>query len=287
MEIKQLKYFLAIAEENNITKASKKLHVSQPPLSHQLKTLEEEIGAKLFERTTRNLEITEVGEFLKNRAVQILDLIDKTVKEIKESHEELEGILKIGFVASSSAALVPKSIPEFSKHNPEVKFDLKEGSTYKILDLLNHGTIDIGFIRTPFNSEDFDCIYLSKEPMIALVDKDKYFQNLNEIDVSQLEDLPLIIDKRFKKIIVNACYRKGFIPNILLEGEDSRTLMNLAQQGMGVAIVPESSRNLIFRENSKIININDESLDTQIVVAWLRNKNLSPVARHFIKSLTD
>ncbi|MGL4511301.1 LysR family transcriptional regulator, partial [Cetobacterium sp.] len=155
MDIKQLKYFLAITEENSITKAAKKLHISQPPLSHQLKILEEEIGSKLFDRTTRNLEITEVGEFLKNRAIQILELINETVKEIKQNQEELEGILKIGFVASSTAALVPKVIPEFSKNNPEVKFELKEGSTYKILDLLNHGTIEIGFIRTPFNSEEF------------------------------------------------------------------------------------------------------------------------------------
>ena len=285
MDIKQLKYFLAITEENSITKAAKKLHISQPPLSHQLKILEEEIGSKLFDRTTRNLEITEVGEFLKNRAIQILELINETVKEIKQNQEELEGILKIGFVASSTAALVPKVIPEFSKNNPEVKFELKEGSTYKILDLLNHGTIEIGFIRTPFNSEEFDCIYLSKEPMIGLVDKNKYFQEVNEIDISFLEGLPLIIDKRFKKIIVNACYRKGFIPNILLIGEDSRTLMNLAQQGMGIAIVPESSKNLIFRENSKVIKIKDEELETQIVVAWLRNKKLSSVAKHFLKFL--
>lgn len=285
MDIKQLKYFLAITEENSITKAAKKLHISQPPLSHQLKILEEEIGSKLFDRTTRNLEITEVGEFLKNRAIQILELINETVKEIKQNQEELEGILKIGFVASSTAALVPKVIPEFSKNNPEVKFELKEGSTYKILDLLNHGTIEIGFIRTPFNSEEFNCIYLSKEPMIGLVDKNKYFQEVNEIDISFLEGLPLIIDKRFKKIIVNACYRKGFIPNILLIGEDSRTLMNLAQQGMGIAIVPESSKNLIFRENSKVVKIKDEELETQVVVAWLRNKKLSSVAKHFLKFL--
>ena len=206
MDIKQLKYFLAITEENSITKAAKKLHISQPPLSHQLKILEEEIGSKLFDRTTRNLEITEVGEFLKNRAIQILELMNETVKEIKQNQEELEGALKIGFVASSTAALVPKVIPGFSKNNPEVKFELKEGSTYKILDLLNHGTIEIGFIRTPFNSEEFDCIYLSIEPMIALVDKNKYFQEVNEIDISFLEGLPFIIDKRFKKIIVNACY---------------------------------------------------------------------------------
>ena len=285
MDIKQLKYFLAITEENSITKAAKKLHISQPPLSHQLKILEEEIGSKLFDRTTRNLEITEVGEFLKNRAIQILELMNETVKEIKQNQEELEGVLKIGFVASSTAALVPKVIPEFSKNNPEVKFELKEGSTYKILDLLNHGTIEIGFIRTPFNSEEFDCIYLSKEPMIGLVDKNKYFQEVNEIDISFLEGLPLIIDKRFKKIIVNACYRKGFIPNILLIGEDSRTLMNLAQQGMGIAIVPESSKNLIFRENSKVVKIKDEELETQVVVAWLRNKKLSSVAKHFLKFL--
>ena len=285
MDIKQLKYFLAITEENSITKAAKKLHISQPPLSHQLKILEEEIGSKLFDRTTRNLEITEVGEFLKNRAIQILELMNETVKEIKQNQEELEGVLKIGFVASSTAALVPKVIPGFSKNNPEVKFELKEGSTYKILDLLNHGTIEIGFIRTPFNSEEFDCIYLSKEPMIALVDKNKYFQEVNEIDISFLEGLPLIIDKRFKKIIVNACYRKGFIPNILLIGEDSRTLMNLAQQGMGIAIVPESSKNLIFRENSKVVKIKDEELETQVVVAWLRNKKLSSVAKHFLKFL--
>lgn len=286
MEIKQLKYFLTIAKEKNITKAAKKLHISQPPLSHQLKMLEEEIGAPLFTRTTRKLEITEVGEFLKNRSIEVIELLENALKEIKDSHRELQGVLKIGFVASSSAALLPSIIPNFSKNNPEVKFELKEGSTYKILDLLNHGTIDIGFIRTPFNSEDFDCIHLLKEPMIAIVNKDIYFQDKGEIKISDLEDKPLIIDKRFKKIIVEACYQDGFIPNILLEGEDSRSLMNLAQNGMGVAIIPESSKNLIFHKNAKILNIKNKSLETQIVIAWLRNKQLSPVAKHFLNSFT-
>lgn len=286
MEIKQLKYFLTIANEKNITKAAKKLHISQPPLSHQLKMLEEEIGVQLFKRTTRKLEITEVGEFLKNRSIEIIELLDNAVKEIKDLNKELQGVLKIGFVASSSAALLPSVIPNFSQDNPGVKFELKEGSTYKILDLLIHGTIEIGIIRTPFNSEDFDCIHLFKEPMIALVNKDKFFTDLDEINISHLENKPLIIDKRFKKIIVEACYQKGFIPKILLEGEDSRSLMSLAQNGMGIAIIPESSKNLIFHKNAKILNIKNRSLETQIVVAWLRNKNLSQVSRCFLNYFT-
>jgi DNA-binding transcriptional LysR family regulator len=110
MDIRQLKYFLAIAEEKNITKAAKKLYISQPPLSQQLKLLEEELGVTLLERSTRKMKLTEAGKLLRHRAKQIIELMETSIKEIKNLNLGVKGILSIGFVSSAGSILLPEQI---------------------------------------------------------------------------------------------------------------------------------------------------------------------------------
>ncbi|WP_240839421.1 LysR family transcriptional regulator [Acidaminobacter sp. JC074] len=275
MDVKKLRYFLEISETLNITKAAENLHMSQPPLTYQLKLLEEELGTKLFTRTTRKLVMTEAGEKLKVRAHQILELMETTENEVRQIQFESNEI-QIGFVASSAALLSPDKLLSFHKLYPSMKFIMKEGNTHKILDLLNHGLIDVGFVRTPFNAEIYNVEYLEPEPMIVVYDP-KVYQLDEKIGVKDLKNLPLVLDKRFLELIENEAFTSGVRPNIICLGEDSRSILAWTEAGLGVAILPFSGKSFIRSSKLKYAIINSKSLETRSAIVTLKNKDKSMV----------
>lgn len=270
MNVKRLEYFLEIAETLNITKAAENLHMSQPPLTYQLKLLEEELETKLFVRTTRKLEITEAGEKLKTRALQIIELMHTTKEEVISIKEGLIKDLKIGFVASSAALLSPEKLTDFHKLHDNISFTMKEGNTHKILDLLNHGLIDVGLVRTPFNGEQYYIEYLDLEPMIAVYDPGVYSLE-DTIEVKSLKELPLVLDRRFLDLIVTTAHNSGIEPKIICNGEDSRSLLAWTEAGLGVAVLPYSGKAFIKSSNLKYSVINASALETRPAIVVLKN----------------
>lgn len=193
MDFKQLNYFLEILKEENITKAAEKLHIAQPHLSQQLKLLEDELNTKLIQRTTHKFQITEAGKLLQKRSEQMIDLLETTIKELRNINEGITGTLSIGAISAKSDTLLLKKVNEFHKVYPNVDFIIKESNTIEILELLRVGLIEIGIVRTPFNSDDFESIHLSSEPMIPVYCNNFYFNTSNKpsINLSDLEGKPL------------------------------------------------------------------------------------------------
>ncbi|MCU7766914.1 LysR family transcriptional regulator [Priestia megaterium] len=283
MDIKQLIYFLTIAEEGNISKAAERLHMAQPPLSQQLKLLEEELGVILFERNTRRMQITDAGQLLQNRAQQIIELMEKTSKELNDLKEGSQGILSIGTISSAGETLVPIMVQNFHKVYPGVDFRIKESSTFEILELVKRGVVEIGVIRTPFNLETFDYISLPEEPMVAaalhsLLDTSKIFLHLDE-----LKGKPLLFHNRYANNIEEACKKSGFAPKVKCRIDDTRTMLNWASAGMGIALIPRDMRALIPDSNLRFIEIKEETLATKIIIIWRKNHYLSTPARHFLE----
>lgn len=287
VDIRQLTYFVTIVEEGNITKAAEKLHIAQPPLSQQLKLLEDELGVKLIERSTRKIKITEVGEMLLYRARQILELANTTVKELKDYGEGIQGTLSIGTIASSGDTLLPERIYSFHKKYPEINFHIREGSSHEILELLKSGVIEIGIIRTPLNSELFESILLPVEPMVAATCGDIYWDEAQKsIDLSELENKPLLVHNRYEKMIVEACERCGFEPRILGKIDDTRSILIWAGTGMGIAILQRDWIDLVPNINLKFKEINEPNLATRTAIVWIKNRYLSSIARHFLETLS-
>jgi DNA-binding transcriptional LysR family regulator len=285
MDIRQLRYFITIAEEGNITKAARRLHIAQPPLSQQLKLLEEELGVKLVERGSRKIQLTDAGKILRHRAEQVVELVDSTVKELKDFNEGLQGTLSVGTVPSSGSTLLPERIYNFHESYPGVTFQIWEGDTYRILDLLNNGVIEIGIVRTPINSEFFEIIYLPDEPMVVATRGDMYWgEEKKSICLKELKDKPLIIDRRFERMVVDSCERSGFQPKILCKSDDARSILLWADTGIGVAIVPKAAMGLIPSTNLKYKEINESSLETQTAIIWMKNRYLSSAAKHFLET---
>ena len=130
MDIRQLKYFLTIAEEEQITAAAKRLHMAQPPLSQQMKLLEDELDIQLFKRGPRRIHLTDAGKLLQKRARQILELSDSTIREITDCKRGVRGTLKIGTVSSSGSILLRQGMQNFYHHFPDAHFEIHEGNTF-------------------------------------------------------------------------------------------------------------------------------------------------------------
>jgi len=289
MDIKQIKQFMAIMETGNITKAAEKLNMTQPPLTMQLKSLEEELGVRLFERSTRSLTPTDSAHLLFQRGNQIIELLETTMVEIQDISLGRERLLKVGFVASAGGALLHHRINEFCLKYPEVRLQLREGNTYKIIEMIQNGLIEIGFVRTPYNSEPFERFELGKEPMAVVYHKDFFInRRINEpikFILNHLKEIPISFDFRFEKLIIGACHRNGFQPNIFCMGEDSRSLTMLSESGLSASIIPISGAKLISQKNLKISVLNEPALETQIDVVWLKRQPLSTIGRYFTKFL--
>lgn len=167
MDIRQLIYFATIVEEGSISAAAKKLHLSQPPLSYQLKLLEEELHLQLLQRGARGVQLTEAGKVLYKRAQGILELTERTQKELQAMAGGFAGTLHIGTVSSSGASLLDWRIPAFHEQYPQIGFAIHEGNTFELMEMLESGLIELAVVRTPFHDEQVDCRYLQQEPMIA------------------------------------------------------------------------------------------------------------------------
>ncbi|NFH73575.1 LysR family transcriptional regulator [Clostridium botulinum] len=291
MDIRQLRYFLTIAEEGHITAAAKKLNISQPPLSKQLKLLEEELGVILFNRTSRNLELTDAGILLQNKSSQLLELYKSTVNEMKNFNNGIEGTLGIGTVCSSGINILPQKIKEFCKQHPKINYEIYEGNSFKIMELLNNGVIDVGFVREPFNLSLYNSFVIKDNLKNNLNDyfvvmaKSKFYNSIesNTILINELKDKPLIINRRYDDVIKIACNKAGFEPHIICKNDDIITSLSWAEAGIGISILPLTASNILPNVNLKIKKIIEPSIESYLRLIWTKNKSLSNISRNFIK----
>lgn len=285
MDIQDLQYFLAIVEEGSITAAAKRLHIAQPPLSRQMKQLETQLGVQLFERGRRKIKITEAGNLLRNRAEQILELTNSTIRELKEFETGLRGTLSIGAVTSSWVTLLPDLIRIFRDRYPHVQFYLREGESRRITELLDKGIVDIGMVRVPVDTEIYESIELPHEPLVIAFKashRNSIDSTLTEINLTELADKPLMIHRKYKGMLVEHCHDMGFTPKILCESDDVLPLLAWAVADVGIAVVPRSAVSLVPSASLVTQAIVNPTLETAAALIWLRNHYLSTTARHFL-----
>ena len=278
MDIRQMKYFKTIVEEGTISKAAKKLHMAQPPLSMQLKQLEEELSVILLKRGNKQVELTEAGNRFYKRCLQILDLTEITKNELKQSYQD---VLRIRITSSKSGLIQQESIQEFIKKNKHVQYAIHEGSTYEILDLLLSHNIDLGIVRTPFDTSQVNTFYLEKEPMIA-IGKKEYFINTKR-KIKDFKDTPLIIHQRYLPLINDYCLNKLIQIQLKVTCDDSRTSLIWANSGIGVAICPMSSLALPYDHSLVYTILEDKNLYTGIAFITRKNEEVSTLLNEFIE----
>ena len=197
MEIRVLRYFLAVVQEESITKAAELLHITQPTLSRQIAQMEEEMGVKLLERGTRKISLTNEGLLLRRRAEEILELVDKTERELTEQDQMLEGKVSIGCGDLAAVQMLPKLIQAFHERYPAVTFDLYTATADHVKDRMDRGLTDVGLLLEPVNMEKYDYIRLNqREQWVAVMAPDTPLAALDRITPEDLRDVPLILPRR-------------------------------------------------------------------------------------------
>lgn len=285
MDIRQLRYFLAVAREGQFTRAAARLHMAQPPLSQQIRLLEDELHVRLFNRTGHGIVLTSAGVVLRERAEQILEMMDSTRKELTDLHDGLHGVLNIGTVASSGAGLLPRLMKRFHAEYPHVVFQIWEGDTFRVAELLERGVVEIGIVRTPFQNSSLEFRIpggaAARDPMAAAALPGR-LDGTGPVALAGLQERPLILHRRYESLFTEACRAAGVEPRVICRGDDIRSLLTWAESGLGIAIVPESTAGLSGCRRLRVRRIDVPSLCTGVAVVWPKGRYLSAAAQRMI-----
>ncbi|MDO4262382.1 MAG: LysR family transcriptional regulator [Eubacteriales bacterium] len=285
MDLKQLSYFVAVIQEGTISGAARRLHLTQPPLSAQMRLLEEESGCLLFERGSRHVQPTAAGQMLYGRAVKMLELADIARQELKDYREGTGGILRLGVVSSAGAVLV-RMLGDFHNLYPHIGFELTEGNTYQLLEQLSSGLIEMAVVRTPFPERGLCSVQLLDEPLLAVGRKD-FFPKEGPVSLAELADTPLILYRRWESILTEAFRQAGIAPQVICKNDDARTTACWADAGFGVAILPASASGFLRHPDSESRPLSDLPLRSGICLVHSRDSWVSAPARALLAHLTE
>lgn len=279
MEIRQLEYFRKIAQTGSINEAARQLNMSQPPLSYQLKLLEEELDVVLFERSRQGVTMTEAGKLLYQRSEELLQFADSTKLEV--SHIGKRQVLRLGMTSTTVGPILP-IISAFVQKHPEVTFEVHDGSTYSLADLLRNGIIDVSVVRTPLQLDDLDYQLFCEEPMIAVSGPGV---SGGDLSLKELTGTPLILYRRYERFLLDAFHAQDLEPRALCVCDDARDAMQWAEQGLATAIFPRSMENLC--KGLCIRPILEKSLNTRILLIWRSGKPPRAIVREFLEICAD
>ena len=286
MELRHMKYFLTVCEEMNFTRAAEKLNIAQPPLSRQIKDLEEELGTELFIRNPHKLELTQAGVLFRQYATQILELADKSVEEVKEVNTGLKGTLYLASVEGHAPRLFSKWIAGFSEKYPDVEYHLWNGNSDEVIDRVNKGLCDLAVIMEPHNPEGLNSMPVYKEPWVCMLPPNHPLENRKKKDITFKEIAPyeLIIPSRTSRTseISGWFNESGVKPKIKCRIAHMLNAYELTKEGVGIAIYPASAGELINDNSVTIRKLKNPSVTASYVLIWNKERKLSLVAEEFL-----
>lgn len=284
MELRVLRYFLAVVREENITRAADMLHITQPTLSRQLSMLEEELGVKLMERGARKITLTSEGMLLRRRAEELVTLADKTEQEFTSQSETLEGRISIGSGEIAAVSALARCCEAFHEKYPLVAFDLLTANADVVKEQMDKGLLDVGLLLEPIDMDKYDYIRMEeREEWGVLMRPDDPLAAQSSLTAAELATLPLIMPRRLSVQSELANWFGSEYPRL-----DVRCTSNLStnaavmvRQGIGYALVIRGS--LPFCDEQEIVfRPLSPKLGASSVLAWRRQQPFSLVATKFI-----
>ncbi|PWW05272.1 DNA-binding transcriptional LysR family regulator [Paenibacillus cellulosilyticus] len=297
MDFRQLRYFLAIAEAGQITRAAKALNMEQPPLSRQLKQMERELGVTLFDRSGKQLTLTHAGEVLRERAESVIRQLHESLQEVKEVEEGVSGFLAIGAVVSC-VSLLPRAIERYREKYPQVTFKISEGDHYQLGEALAKRSIELVVARLPFefaeeSPYEYDELRLPSDPFVAVIpSKLQPDQKQSSITLAALADYPFLTLKTDQTIgmhkqVMSEFRKSGLTPNIICECSSVAIILSLVAAGIGATVLPKSVVAMSPIDSLRMLRIEDAEFQSEVGIVWLKDRYLSKSARHFIEQYTD
>ena len=289
MDLRGLHYFSVVAEELNFTRAAQRLCMSQPPLSNQLKALEEELGTPLFLRGGRTLQLTEAGKVLYRRASQLLDLAELTQEEVSSLAMGLSGTLCLGSVAGLAPFLAARWLAGFREEYPLVRFEIVNGSSDDIIDQIQRGYIELGLIAAPYDDEHLEGIPVGDEPWCAIMSRRNPLAAEPEkpLPLKELAGQPLIVPHRRSRVdeIRSWFQQAGAEPTIIGEHSNYVDVLAMASADVGISIfpqtAPETMPGIVCRR------IVEPSHQARYLLVRKRNTSISELSQAFLDFVTD
>lgn len=290
MELRHIRYFIAVAEELNFTRAAEKLLIAQPPLSRQIRDLEDELGAKLFERSSHGLTLTAEGNAFLQYANQIYYLSERSKEDILEMSKGLQGSIDIASVEGHAPRMLAEWIADFRNSFPQIQYSIWNGSTDEVIYRVSSGLCDFGIITEPHNAEGLYSIPVYSEPWAALIPAGDPLALApgSSISVEALKDRDLIIPSRESRLREIQRWFPQENPQLHIACRISHMLnaFELTRKGVGIAIYPISD-NHFSNDPSVVIKNISPTVTASYILIWNRSGQLSQIASRFIKNVCD
>jgi DNA-binding transcriptional LysR family regulator len=292
MELRHLRYFIAVAEELHFGRAAQALGISQPPLSQQIQALEQEVGARLFERTNRRVELSEAGRLFLAEARLVLAQVDKAADVARRAQLGQLGELKIGFTSSAPFnSSIPQAIFAFRQAFPAVHLALQEMSSKEVAEALVDESVQVGIMRPLPLPESLVAVELFREPLVAIIRADHPLAVGSEkgLQLSALAAEPFVFFPRsygsgLYAQLINLARQAGFSPLITQEAGEAMTIIGLVAAGLGVTVLPASYQRMRI-DGVVYQTLLDAEANTAVWLVQRRDQH-SPMAKAFVELLT-
>ncbi|MCQ6279612.1 cidABC operon transcriptional activator CidR [Bacillus sp. EB600] len=288
MDIKHLQYFIEVANANSFSRAAENLFITQPTISKMIKNLEEELGVSLFDRSKKQLILTDAGRLILEQS----KLIDQAFHNLEAELDNLLGLkkghIRIGLPPIFDAHMFLKILSNFHEKYPGITFQLVEDGSRKIEDDVENNLLDVGIIVLPTKNELFEHFFFMEEDLRLILHAAHPLAERQEVDLAELKNESFILfnkDFVLNDRIINSCKSVGFHPNIISEGSQRSFIEDMVAWKLGVALIPESiCKNL--NKNIKFVKVVNPSIIWKLGIIWSKNQYLSFAAKewlHFTK----
>jgi LysR family hydrogen peroxide-inducible transcriptional activator len=286
MELHQLRYFCAVAETGSFSRAAEQSHVSQPSLSQQIMKLEDELGARLFDRLGRSVRLTETGQTFLPRARAVLRELEAARGDVAEQKDSVAGSVTIGVIPTVAPYFLPQRLTRFSRKYPQVQLTVVEEITPALLELLRASKLDLAVLALPVRGHEFETFPLLTEPLFAALPRDHKLAKRRALSLKDLRSQPFLLLRDghcFRDTAVAACDRARLHPQIIFESGQFSSLLSMVGAGMGVSIVPEMA--IDKKSQCRFVRIDDSAAERTIGSVVLRGRSLTRAHHAFLSHL--
>jgi DNA-binding transcriptional LysR family regulator len=298
MELRHLRYFLAVARYQSFSRAAEELHLAQPSLSQQIQHLEQELGVVLFDRSMRRIELTQAGLELFQRATRLLEDMNDMCDIVREVGGARRGKVILGVNPSSAGLLVPHIARAMYERMPGVSLIIREKDSSSLIDMAVERKIDLGLGRVPLLKDnpkvslvETQLLYQERAHLVVSVNH-PLAQHTGEVRMAQLRAEPFLLrgHSTFYQQVLHACTTAGFMPNVVCEGAEIATLLRLVAAGIGITIIPEYGLKLMPHLQAHLVSLpihSEESLTTNISLIWQKERYHSSLMRSMIALISE
>ncbi|MGN7384306.1 Cyn operon transcriptional activator [Chlamydia abortus] len=286
MDIRQLGYFVEVAEQLSFTKASETLHITQPTLSKMVKLMEEELGVTLLDRSTKQMELTDAGQVVLSQAKRVLEAFHNLSTELNDVMEIRKGLLRIGLPPMIGSHFFPEVMGQFRVTYPGIAIKIIEVGAKKVENAVENGELDIGVILLPAREEEFEYFEIVREELMVLLPADHPLATMPFIRLAELKEESFILlseDFALHYRIPDECIRAGYRPNVLYESSQWDFISEMVAAKLGISLLPRTICQGLDPKRIAVVPLVEPAIPWNLGLIWRKNKYLSFAAREWIR----